>query len=276
MEKHYELILDDVIALSQQAAEAILQVYEADDFNVQEKLDQSPLTIADQKSHAIIVDGLQKLTPQYPVLSEESAQVAFSKRKQWHTYWLVDPLDGTKEFIKRNGEFTINIALIEDHEPVLGVVYVPVSGTVYYAAQGAGAYKRLPNQGSQAIRVRPCPEQGFKLAGSRSHANQALQQFIDCLGEDTQVTSIGSALKICLVAEGEADIYPRLGLTSEWDTAAAQCVVEQAGGHLTSLDLHALRYNTKDSLLNPHFMVFSEVNNAWSRCLHKIREELDV
>ncbi len=275
MQKHYELLLDDVIALAQQAAESILQVYETHDFGVQEKLDQSPLTIADQKSHHIIVEGLQKLTPQYPVLSEEATNIAYSKRKQWHTYWLIDPLDGTKEFIKRNGEFTINIALIEDQQAVLGVVYVPVSKVVYYAAQGAGAYKRQPNQASQAIRVRPCPEKTFKLVGSRSHANPALQQFIQCLGEDTEVTSIGSALKICLVAEGSADIYPRLGLTSEWDTAAAQCVVEQAGGHLTALDLHTLRYNTKDSLLNPYFIAFSEVNNAWSRCLHQVREELE-
>ncbi len=275
MEKHYELLLDDVIGLAHKAAEAILQVYASEDFDVQAKSDQSPLTLADQAAHSIILEGLQALTPQHPVLSEESAALPYAKRKQWHTYWLVDPLDGTKEFIKRNGEFTVNIALIEDHQPVLGVVYVPVSGVVYYAAKDAGAYKRQPDAGSQSIRVRPCPESGFKLVGSRSHANQALQDFITCLGTDTQVTSIGSALKICLVAEGAADIYPRLGLTSEWDTAAAQCVVEQAGGHLTGLDLHALRYNTKDSLLNPFFVVFAEVNNAWSRCLHRLHEQLE-
>ncbi len=275
MEQHYELLLDDVIALAHEASEAILQVYASDDFAVQEKHDESPLTLADQASHHIIVEGLQKLTPEYPVLSEEDASLPFAKRQQWDSYWLVDPLDGTKEFIKRNGEFTVNIALIKHHQPVLGVVYVPVSGVVYYAAEGTGSYKRQPHQASEAIRVRTCPDAGFKLTGSRSHGSEALQQFIACLGDDTEVTSIGSSLKICLVAEGKADLYPRLGLTSEWDTAAAQCVVEQAGGHLTGLDLHALRYNTKDSLLNPFFIVFSEVNSAWSRCLHSVREQLE-
>jgi len=180
---------------------------------------------------------------------------------------LVDPLDGTREFVKRNGEFTVNIALIDNHKPVMGVVYVPVTGVSYCAALNNGAYKCLPEQLPEAIKVRACPKDRLIVAGSRSHAGESLQKFITGLGVKSDLVSIGSSLKICLVAEGKADVYPRFGLTSEWDTAAAQCIVEQAGGYLTDLELKPLLYNTKESLLNPHFLVFGDKDKNW---LHHI------
>lgn len=260
--------LNPVIALAEQAGDAIMDVYETD-FAVQHKNDRSPLTEADMTAHRVIVAGLQKLTPQWPVLSEESAATDFAERSAWREYWLVDPLDGTREFVKRNGEFTVNIALISDHQPVLGVVYAPVTRTAYYAAQDSGAYKQVNRQSAQAIHARACSERGMTIAGSRSHAGESLKNFLACLGEETHVLSVGSALKICLVAEGQADLYPRFGPTSEWDTAAAQCVAEQAGAHLTDLQRQSLRYNTKDSLLNPFFLVFAEERESWLSCLRR-------
>lgn len=255
--------------LAHTAGKRIMEVY-ATDFSVEHKDDKSPLTLADKAAHEVIVSGLADLTPDWPVLSEESADIPVTTRRQWQRYWLVDPLDGTREFIKRNGEFTVNIALIDQHQPVLGVVYVPVTGVTYYAAVGCGAFKHLAaTPHAQTITVRPCSPHQITIAGSRSHSNQALEDFIARMtaAMPVELKSIGSSLKTCLVAEGQADIYPRFGLTSEWDTAAAQCVVEQAGGFLTDLQWHPLRYNTKDSLLNPHFIVFGDTNKIWARYL---------
>jgi 3'(2'), 5'-bisphosphate nucleotidase len=260
--------LKPAIALAEQAGEAIMQVY-ATDFTVENKSDQSPLTQADLASHQVIVAGLRQLTPHWPVLSEESVALPFAERGAWGEYWLIDPLDGTREFVKRNGEFTVNIALISDHRPVLGVVYVPVTRTLYYAAQGGGACKQAAGESAHPIHARPCPEHGLTLAGSRSHAGESLQNFVACLGRETRLSSVGSSLKICLVAEGQADLYPRFGPTSEWDTAAAQCVAEQAGAHLTDLQRRPLRYNTKESLLNPYFLVFAEERPIWLECLRR-------
>jgi len=256
-------LLKTVNPLAQTAGECIMEIYSTD-FEVEHKADESPLTRADMAAHETIVAGLKHLTPDYPVLSEESANIPYTERARWSCYWLVDPLDGTREFIKRNGEFTVNIALIENQKPVLGVIYVPVSGISYFAAVGNGVFKRLPQQAPQAIAVRSCPHNKIVVAGSRSHSTQSLQDFIDKLGVAVELVSIGSSLKSCLVAEGKADIYPRFGSTSEWDTAAAQCVVEQAGGYLTNLQLQPLRYNTKDSLINPHFVVFGDADKSWS------------
>lgn len=257
--------LDDACALAKQAGEKILQIYDTE-FAVQEKDDKSPLTAADLASHTAIVAGLQKLTPNIPVLSEESAALPFAVRSTWETYWLIDPLDGTKEFIKRNGEFTVNIALIHAGVPVLGVVHVPVSGVTYAGCEGRGAVKDVPGEASRAIRVRALGDGPVAVVGSRSHQGDSLKAFLDKLG-DHEIVSMGSSLKICLVAEGAADIYPRLGLTSEWDTAAAHCVVVQAGGSLTDLEMQPLRYNTKDSLLNPFFLVFGDAGRDWSQYL---------
>ena len=257
--------LDAVIEISKVAGKKILEVYETD-FDVEHKEDKTPLTKADMAAHNVIVESLEKLTPDIPILSEEEAKIPFAKRASWETYWLVDPLDGTREFIKRNGEFTVNIALIHQHESILGVIYVPVSGVCYYASRGHGAYKQLPNCPPNSIQVSSKISNPVNIAGSRSHRGDSLNRFLENVG-DYEIISMGSSLKSCLVAEGKADIYPRLGPTSEWDTAAAQCIVEEAGGHLTTLDMQPMRYNTKESLLNPHFLVFGDADEDWAAYL---------
>jgi 3'(2'), 5'-bisphosphate nucleotidase len=256
------LLLDSVARLAHAAGEKILAVYNSE-FAIEQKDDRSPLTEADIASHHAIVAGLSELTPGVPILSEESSTLPYAQRSLWQRYWLVDPLDGTKEFIKRNGEFTVNIALIEGGVPVLGVVHVPVSGVSYRACRGCGASKQEPGRKPHPIRVRRLPDGPVMVVGSRSHRGESLNRFLENLGEHEMV-GMGSSLKLCLVAEGAADIYPRLGPTSEWDTAAAQCVVEQAGGHVTDTDMQPLRYNTKDSLLNPFFLVFGDDSRDWS------------
>jgi 3'(2'), 5'-bisphosphate nucleotidase len=188
--------------------------------------------------------------------------VPFGERARWERFWLVDPLDGTKEFIKRNGEFTVNIALVDGHEPVLAVVYVPVTGLCYFAAKGHGAFCEKPGEAARKIRVRPRVSGPVQVVGSRSHAGPSLQAFVRSLGEHTLV-AVGSSLKLCMVAEGKADVYPRLGLTSEWDTAAAQCVVEQAGGRVIDVAGKRLAYNAKESLLNPYFLVIGGDPRDW-------------
>lgn len=258
-------LLDAVKRIAISAGERILEIYESD-FAIEHKDDKSPLTEADLAAHRTIVAGLQELTPDIPVLSEESASIPFATRSSWSRYWLVDPLDGTREFIKRNGEFTVNIALIHDGRAELGVVYVPVQRLSYFACAGGGAFKQHAAETPQQIRVRALPSGPVVVAGSRSHGGDSLNRFLENLGAH-ELVSMGSALKSCLVAEGCADIYPRLGLTSEWDTAAAQCVVEEAGGKVTGLDMQPLLYNTKDSLLNPHFFVFGDASRDWSKYL---------
>ncbi len=260
-------MLNPVQQIAKTAGERIMEIYKTD-FTVEQKYDNSPLTLADMAAHKFIVAELEKLTPYLPILSEESAKIPYETRKTWGRYWLVDPLDGTREFVKRNGEFTVNIALIDDHKPILGVVYVPVSGITYFAAQGNGAFKSLPEQSPEQIHVRShLPKNRITVAGSRSHANESLQKFIEKFTVEVEMLPMGSSLKFCLVAEGMADIYPRFGLTSEWDTAAAHCVVEEAGGYLTNTQLQPLRYNTKESLLNPHFLVFGDAQQDWARYL---------
>ena len=213
-------------------------------------------------AHKVITQGLSNLTPDIPILSEEDADIPFEIRRKWNTYWLVDPLDGTREFIKRNGEFTINIALIINQLPVLGVIYVPVSSNCYYAVKNNGAFKLEKNGQPQSLAVRKTPSDLVHVAGSRSYLDNSLNTFLSKLNK-YELTKMGSSLKSCLVAEGKVDIYPRLGPTSEWDTAAAQCIVEEAGGFITTTDLKQLRYNTKESLLNPHFLVFGDKNHDW-------------
>jgi 3'(2'), 5'-bisphosphate nucleotidase len=258
-------LLQPVVELARKAGEQILKIY-AEDFNVEHKEDRSPLTEADMAAHHIIMAGLRDLTPDLPILSEEEAAIPYTERAQWQSYWLVDPLDGTREFIKRNGEFTVNIALIADQQPVLGVIYVPVSGVSYFAARGRGAYRREPGHDAQAIRVRPWQGGHITVAGSRSHRDERFGRFLEQF-DDHAIISMGSSLKSCLVAEGKADIYVRLGPTSEWDTAAAQCIVEEAGGKLLDTAMHPLRYNTKESLLNPYFIVCGDARHDWANYL---------
>ena len=255
-------LLEAVINIAGQAAAEILAVYETE-FNVDNKEDRSPLTAADMASHRLICRELEKLTPEIPILSEESSAIPYTTREGWQRYWLVDPLDGTREFIKRNGEFTVNIALIEQHKPVLGVVHVPVKNICYYAAAGLGSFKREAGK-TTPLKVRPTRAGNYTVAGSRSHGSEKQTEFIDRLGANVEMMAIGSSLKFCLVAEGLVDIYPRFGPTSEWDTAAAQCVVEQAGGTVTDISFQPLLYNTKESLLNPEFLVIADNSFDWT------------
>jgi len=258
------LPLADLIALGRQAGSAIMEIYDAG-FSVQEKPDRSPITEADLAAHRLIIDRLQASTPDIPVLSEESTGIPWKQRKGWNRYWLIDPLDGTREFIKRNGEFTVNIALIEHHAPVFGLIHVPVTGITYHGRPGRGAFRTDPDGDTVPIHVRPL-QQPVVIAGSRSHPGHRLRRFLANLGQH-RIIPLGSSLKSCLVAEGGADLYPRLGPTSEWDTAAAQAIVEAAGGAVTDTRMRPLRYNTRASLLNPHFFVFGDRTVDWSAYL---------
>lgn len=258
-------ILERVNQLACDAGQVILDVYESSDFDVELKDDDSPLTRADKCSHEVLVAGLESLNLG-PVLSEEGVDLPWGERRGWQQYWLIDPLDGTKEFIKRNGEFTVNVALIKDGRPVLGVVYAPVKQLLYYGAAGLGAFKRVGStSAAEPIQVAPVPasDENWKIVGSRSHQSEDFAAFVARF-PSADIVSMGSSLKLCLVAEGSADLYPRLGLTSEWDTAAAQAVVEAAGGQVLNWESRSpLLYNTKESLLNPFFIVCAAPSSLW-------------
>ena len=257
LENDFEQLID----ISQQAGLAILEWYDGD-MGVTRKADDSPLTQADLASHNLINNALTRLWPEIPVLSEESATIPWETRKSWQQYWLVDPLDGTKEFINHNGEFTVNIALIQNHEPVLGIVYVPVTGVCYFGARDYGAWRQDSDATVTAINVRQPAAEPAVVVGSRSHANPELASQLNKLGPH-ELVSMGSSLKLCLVAEGLADFYPRTGPTSEWDTAAAHAVVEAAGGQVVKTDGSPLAYNTRESYLNPFFFVFGDPAIEW-------------
>lgn len=265
MPRDLQALIDPVRQIAQQAGAQILKIYDAV-YEVAEKADQSPLTEADLAAHRTILEGLGQLTPDIPILSEESSDIPFVERSQWHAHWLVDPLDGTREFISHNGEFTVNIALIQDHKAVLGVVYIPIQKTDYFGWEHGGAYVQHPDMALQAIHTRPYTSGPVRVVGSRSHRGNSLDQYLANLGEH-ELVSMGSSLKLCLVAEGKADVYPRLGPTSEWDTAAAQAVVECAGGHVVDTHGAPLRYNTKEEYLNPFFLVYGDANHDWLRYL---------
>jgi len=255
-------LLCSIEDIAREAGAAIMTVYGREDFSVQVKADDSPLTAADAAAHALISQRLKALTPELPLLSEEDV-AGFGGPDAAGRYWLVDPLDGTKEFIKRNGEFTVNIALIEQGRPLLGVVYAPVLETMYAAAQGVGAFKQTGDGGRTAIRVAEHHTgEIWKVVGSRSHAGDTLPAVLQRLGEH-ELISMGSSLKFCLVAEGSADVYPRLGPTSLWDTAAAQCVVEQAGGKVVQLSGEPLGYGNLAVILNPFFVVHGQSGQDW-------------
>lgn len=253
-------LLPQVVEIARQAGESIMRLYAEVNPAVEYKRDNSPLTQADLGSHRIIDEGLQRLTPEWPILSEESKEIPFEQRSGWQRFWLVDPLDGTKEFLKRNGEFTVNIALMEEGKPVLGVVYAPAIDKMYYAARGAGAWKAEGGQVA-AIRIGRAEHGRTRVVTSRSHAS--MEDNLDAYtGGDAECefVTMGSSLKFCLVAEGAADVYPRTGPTMEWDTAAAQCVVEQAGGTVTDIDGNPMLYN-KPVLLNPGFVARGEAKS---------------
>lgn len=256
--------INDILKIALEAGEAIMAVYAGKDFGIEWKEDVSPLTQADIAAHNVIVRGLSARADRLPVLSEESKQLPYETRRMWDRYWLVDPLDGTKEFIKRNDEFTVNIALIEGSAPTLGVVHAPALGLTYYAAAGQGAFRLRGGGTAEAIRVRTETGGKLRLAASRSHAGKTLERLLAKIGEYDQVV-MGSSLKFCLIAEGSVDFYPRFGPTMEWDTGAAQCVVEEAGGAVIGLDGKPLVYNKPD-LTNPDFMVIGPPSLDW-KCL---------
>ncbi|QWT20394.1 3'(2'),5'-bisphosphate nucleotidase CysQ [Bacillus sp. NP157] len=254
--------LDEVCAIAREAAEAILAIY-AQDFEVIQKEDESPVTAADLAAQAVIAARLQAIAPGVPVISEEALAAPWSERRTWRRYWLVDPLDGTREFVKRNGEFSVNIALIEDHRSVLGVVLAPVTGDLYAAAQGHGAWReRTQGAPRETIHARRAPAL-LRVTGSRSHAGVRAATLLDRLGEH-ETFALGSSLKFCVIARGDADVYLRLGATSEWDTAAAQCVLEEAGGAVLDLAGRPFRYNTRDSLINPEFIACGDTSIDWA------------
>ncbi|HEY5644722.1 MAG TPA: 3'(2'),5'-bisphosphate nucleotidase CysQ [Pseudomonadales bacterium] len=264
-----DAMIEELVGLVEAAGEAILRIYETD-FDVQTKSDESPLTQADLASHRVLAEGLQRLAPELPLFSEEADLPPFEQRRRWQRYWLVDPLDGTKEFINRNGEFTVNVALIDGQRPVVGVVGVPVRKQVYVGVEGRGAW-RFDRRGAQQTRVTLSgrarrDDAPLVVVASRSHGGERLEHYLGSLesafGRVVR-TPVGSSLKLCILAEGEADLYPRLGPTSEWDIAAAHAVLAAAGGDVWAVDGSPLTYNSKDSVLNPEFFAAADGRYPW-------------
>ncbi len=262
--------LTELLTIAKEAGDAILDVYDSD-FTVERKEDKSPLTLADKRSDEIIFSALSRLYPEIPILSEEGRSIPFTEREEWEYLWLIDPLDGTKEFVKRNGEFTVNIALIHNSEPVVGVIYIPITQVFYFAKSGLGAYKRAYTremesidednellQGSERLPLPDALNRPFTVVGSRSHMSQETEGYINELKKvhgEFAIISAGSSIKICMVADGRADVYPRFGPTMEWDTAAGQAIVEGAGGALVDAATNEpLSYN-RENLLNSSFIV---------------------
>ena len=244
-----------IVEIAREAGDAIMAFYRQGSTQTWTKKDDSPLTQADLAAHDVIMAGLKKLTPDIPVLSEESTAIAWQTRQQWQQYWLVDPLDGTKEFIKQNGEFTVNIALIVDHQPVMAVVFAPDLEKLYFANVEQGTWFVQGNNSAEKLDVADYePKLPIRVVGSRSHPSEEMARFNQQF-EQVEVVPTGSSLKLCLVAQGLADIYPRLGPTMEWDTAAGQCIAQCAGAKVVQLDSNPLEYNTKESLLNSYFVV---------------------
>lgn len=254
-------LAQQIVAIAKQAGDEIMTIYDKD-FAIYEKQDTSPLTEADLAAHKVIVAGLEAVSD-LPILSEESADIAWQERQTWTSYWLVDPLDGTKEFIKKNGEFTVNIALIENGKPTMGVVYAPVLEKVYIGIVGEGAWVEQNGELEPIAAKKHVEGETWKVVGSRSHQSPEIKNLLDSLGGKAELVAMGSSLKLCLVAEGAAHLYPRLGPTSEWDTGAAHAVALAAGANVTVLDAadplksdaEALTYNQKESVLNPFFLV---------------------
>lgn len=267
-----DLLADPVAEMVEVAGHEIMRIY-AQDFSVETKADDSPLTQADLASHRVLVDALEARPENWPVLSEESADIDFATRSAWPTYWLVDPLDGTKEFIAKNGEFTVNVALVHEHRAVFGVVGVPARDEIFIGFNGSDERRavRRHRGGQSEVRVRSLRARldaglALNVVASRSHGTEALEKLLGTLARqygELERVPVGSALKFCILATGDADLYPRLGPTSEWDTAAAHAVLEAAGGAVRRLDGEPLAYNTKDSLLNPFFVAVADAGHDW-------------
>ena len=263
---HLPALAEPVQAIAQEAGRCVLDVY-AGSFSITEKADQSPVTEADFAAHDCILRGLTRLTPQIPILSEEDSEISFAERSRWNWLWLVDPLDGTREFIRRSDQFSINIALIHQHEAVFGLILSPVDGACYYAWRNGGAWKKPRNQPLRRIHASATCHQPIRVTSSEaSYRSRRLQEYLQHIGEHRHLF-LGSALKSCLIAEGAADLYPRFGPTGEWDTAASQIILEEAGGYLTDMQLRPLRYNARPVLINPDFFAFSDARCDWPQYL---------
>tara|TARA_R110002073_G_scaffold23164_3_gene79196 strand:+ start:49547 stop:50392 length:846 start_codon:yes stop_codon:yes gene_type:complete len=265
-------LIEPLKVIVKSAGEAILKVYHASgEIEVENKSDDSPVTKADHAAHLIIDEGLRNLSIQYPILSEEGGLPDYATRKNWQRYWLVDPLDGTKEFINKNGEFTVNIALIENDQAILGIVYVPVTGVIYYGIHHTSEQTSFSIKESAGVKQTLCVSElsfatDLVVVGSRRHGAEALDALLEKVEPQfasTTLVSMGSSLKICAIAEGKAHWYPRLALTSEWDTAAAHAVLNGAGGAIFNEELDSLTYNQKDSLLNPYFHAVGDQRFDW-------------
>ena len=254
----------EILNISVDAGEVILNYYN-ENVDVIYKDDESPLTKADLASHKIITDSIKKITPDIPILSEEEF-IDWKIRKKWKKYWLIDPLDGTKEFIKKNDEFTVNIALIENNRPILGVIYTPALNELFYSIKNFGSYKILTKKKlntlkeAKRISINKKKSNKIKIVGSRSHSNPILDKWINKNFNEFDILQKGSSLKFCLIAEGSADIYPRFGPTSEWDIAAGHIILEEAGGKLKSIDNKEILYNEKENILNPEFFAYSNID----------------
>jgi 3'(2'), 5'-bisphosphate nucleotidase len=261
------ILLENVLTVAIRAGDAIMAVYQAGEgLLVDTKADDSPLTEADRASHRVILGGLSALTPDIPVLSEEGELPPLTVRRAWQRYWLVDPLDGTREFISRNGEFTVNIALVEAGVPVLGVVMAPVTGKVWVGARGAGARVGRAGEALEPMRVRRVPVDDICVVGSRRHGAEALEALMQRIATrcpSARLANLGSSLKFCLLAEGEADLYPRLTPVSEWDAAAAHAVLSAAGGEVYGPDFQPLRYNQGEGVIIPQFVAVADLSYDW-------------
>ncbi len=268
-------LLPAVVELVRQAGAATLPFWR-DDVAVELKADASPVTAADLAAHRLLAAGLAQLAPEIHLLSEEDCEIGLAERRRWARWWLVDPLDGTKEFIAGSEEFTVNVALIEAGRVVFGVVGVPARGLCFYGGAGLGAW-RLADGEAQAIGVRIAPPEVFTVVASRRHSSPAQERLLNGLGErfgDLALASVGSSLKFCLLAEGSADCYPRLAPTSQWDTAAAQGVLEGAGGEVLDLHGQPLQYPARESFLNPHFLALPQAAE-WREELLQLALALD-
>lgn len=258
-----EQLLNDLKTLCEKASEAILEVYHSEDFEVEKKKDSSPVTIADKRSDAILNEGLNRLTPDIPVMSEESIQLPYEERKKWKKFWCVDPLDGTREFVKKNDQFAICIALVEDGRPILGMIYEVVPGDCYYASKSNGAYLEKKDGTKKKLECSSFDwgEENLTILCSLSHRNNETEEFIDNFPNHHR-TRLGAALKFCMIARGEAQLYPRLGPTCEWDTAAGDILLHEAGGQIVRFeDKKPLIYN-KENILSPHFVAMGKLNGG--------------
>ena len=263
---NHEKNILELLNIAIDAGKEILNIYN-NEIIVNSKEDKSPITQADINSNDIIVNRLKKLESNIPILTEESV-VEWKNRKDWIKYWLIDPLDGTKEFINRNGEFTVNISLIENNYPIFGIIYSPVKSLLYYALKNYGCYKLKTNSNLSTLKnfnkINIHKEKNLttKVIGSRSHSSKEFLNWVEKKFTNFELITIGSSLKFCILAEGKADIYPRFGPTSEWDIAAGHIILEEAGGKLKTIDNKDILYNTKDDILNPHFIAYGNLSKV--------------